>query len=74
MISRLRLSTKKIGEPQKGSPKNITNTPKYNFKFLSKQKMYFLIVIRWFVYEVTEVVKVFAIIFKMMRFIAFKRS
>jgi hypothetical protein len=34
--------TKKIGEPQEGSPKNITNTPKYNH-LLREQIMYFLI-------------------------------
>ena len=32
---------KKIGEPYKGSPKNITNTPKYDYS-LREQIMYFL--------------------------------
>ena len=35
------MSNKKISEPQKGSPKNITNTPKHNH-LLREQTMYFL--------------------------------
>jgi hypothetical protein len=31
--NRRREATKKFGEPQKGSPKYITNTPKYSYEF-----------------------------------------
>ena len=47
---------KKIGEPHQGSPKNITNTPKYNH-LLREQIMYFLINKRQNILEVTGILK-----------------
>ena len=40
-VKRILSYNKKIGEPYKSSPKNITNTPKYNH-LLREQIMYFL--------------------------------
>ena len=41
LLRDVKVSNKKNGEPQKGSPKNITNTPKHNH-LLREQTMYFL--------------------------------
>ena len=47
---------KEIGEPQKGSPKNITNTPKHNH-LLRVQTIYFLNNKRLQDFKVTVILK-----------------
>ena len=56
LLRDVKVSNKKFGEPQKGSPKNITNTPKHNH-LLRVQTIYFLNNKRLQDFKVTVILK-----------------
>jgi hypothetical protein len=49
VVERMGMSIKKFGEPYKGSPKYITNTPKYSYEFKRFLFLttYFMTIIRY---------------------------